>query len=167
MEFLENFDASSGEMMGAVTNAYSTWDEQYADIFEKAGTSVDDFASKVQEDMNAIEEAMVGEDGEGGAVGAAKELGEQMEDQIDGILEELRKWFEGENGGYSGMIDSIIENNEKLYGSIQALITAYADLGEVSNFAGENSNIQVGDTDTGTGTGGMPTGLASGGYTGR
>ena len=153
--------------MGGVAGAYSTWDEQYADIFAKAGTSVDDFKDKVTEDMAAIEDAMVGEDGEGGAVGAAKDLGDEMTEQIDNILEELRKWFEGENGGYSGMIDSIITNNEKLYGSIQALISAYADLGEISNFAAGNSGIEVGDHDTGTGTGGMPTGFASGGYTGR
>ena len=42
------------------------------------------------------------------------------------------------------MIDNIVTDNEKLYGSIQALLSAYAKLGQVSNFAGENTDIQVG-----------------------
>ena len=63
------------------------------------------------------------------------------------------------------MIDNIVTDNEKLYGSIQALLSAYAKLGQVSNFAGENTDIQVGEVDTGTGQGEIP-GFASGGYTG-
>lgn len=164
MDFLNQFDSSSGDMMSEVGNAYRNWDEQYADIFAKAGTSADGFKDKLAEDMKAIEEAMVGEDGDGGAVGAAKELGEQMQGQFDDILSNLQKWFE--EGGYSGMIDGIVTDNEKLYGSLQALLTAYAALGKVSNFALENTDIDVGDVDTGTGNGEIPTGFATGGYTG-
>lgn len=116
--------------------------------------------------MESIEEAMVGEDGEGGAVGAAKELGEEMTDQFDDIMEELRKWFEGENGGYSSMIDSIVGDNEKLYGSIQALLSAYADLGKVSNFAGDNPDVSAVDLDEHISNTEFPTTYATGGYTG-
>jgi len=164
-DFFSQFNESSQQMMDEVGTSYRTWDEQYKDIFEKAGTSADDFKDKVTEDMKAIEESIVGEDGEGGAVGAAKELGDQMTEQFDGIMENLRKWFEGEDGGYSKMIDSIVSQNEKLYGSIQALLSAYAKLGQVSNFAGDNKDIKVGEVDTGTGQGEIP-GFASGGYTG-
>jgi hypothetical protein len=40
---------------------------------EAAGTSVDGFKDKVVDDMGAVKDAMVGEDGEGGALGAAKD----------------------------------------------------------------------------------------------
>lgn len=90
-DFFAQFNQSSQQMMDEVGTSYRTWDEQYKDIFEKAGTSADGFKDKVVEDMEAIEESIVGEDGEGGAVGAAKELGDQMTTQFDAIMNNLRK----------------------------------------------------------------------------
>lgn len=71
---------------------------------------------------------MVG-DGEedGGAVGAAAELAEGMKTQFDSILENLRNWFSGE-GGYSAIMDESIQKSEKLYTTVNNLITAYSSL---------------------------------------
>ena len=57
-----------------------------------------------------------------------------------------------------------VTDNEKLYASIQALLSAYADLGIVSNYA-DGHGISDGSTETAPGQGNVPS-LATGGYTG-
>ena len=57
-----------------------------------AGTSVDGFKDKVVEDMGIIKEAMVGDDeGNGGAVNAAKDLVNELNTEFAEILDNLDK----------------------------------------------------------------------------
>ena len=125
---MTTFTEASDTMMQSVTGAYQQWQTNTELIFKAAGTTIDDFRDKVLEDMKDAEEAMIGdEEGNGGAVNAAKTLGEEMKSVFDDILKNLKKWFSGE-GGYSSQIDSIAEKNKILYSSIQSLITQYNNL---------------------------------------
>lgn len=132
-EYMNTFTEASNTMINSVTGAYQQWQINNDLILEAAGTSVDDFKDKVLEDMKDIEESIVGdEEGNGGAVNAAKTLEEEMKSVFDNILKNLKNWFSGE-GGYSRQIDNIANKNTALYNSIQQLITQYNALTDAAN----------------------------------
>lgn len=133
-EYMENFMAASGDMIAGTIDAYTQWGIDYEQIFRDAGTNVDDFADKVDEDMDKVREAMVGGEGDegyGGAVGAAAEMADKLKEEFEEILENLRNWFSGQ-GGYSSQMDSVIKKNEEVYKSINELINQYARLSNVN-----------------------------------
>jgi len=128
--YMNTFESSSNTMVTNVTGAFSQWQIDQDRIFKAAGTTVDDFKNKLVEDMQKAEEAMVGtgeEGDDGGALGAAKKLADEMKTVFDDILKNLNDWFSGENG-YSSKIDAITNKNREIYSSIQGLLEAYANL---------------------------------------
>lgn len=90
--YMNTFESSSNTMVTNVTGAFSQWQIDQDSIFKAAGTTVDDFKDKLVEDMQKAEEAMVGtgEEGDnGGALGAAKKLADEMKTVFDDILKNL------------------------------------------------------------------------------
>ena len=61
-------------------------------FFKAFGINFDNFAQRVVDDMDLVIQAMIGVDGNGGAVGVAKQLADEMGISIDDILEELKTW---------------------------------------------------------------------------
>ena len=167
--YMNTFQTASDNMISEVTGAYQQWQIDYDAIFQAAGTTVDGFKDKVLEDMKEAEKAMVGdEDGNGGAVNAAKDMATEMKNVFDEILKNLKEWFSGK-GGYSTQIDAITEKNKTIYQSIQSLITEYQNLTKAATDyanAPQGSGPQGGGGTSGA-TGGGKGGSGGGGSGGN
>lgn len=91
-DFMNDFRTSSEIMGDDIAAQYKKWGDYVRAITEAAGIDFDNFAQRVQNDMDLVIEAMIGADGNGGAVGIAKQLADELGISIDDILEELRTW---------------------------------------------------------------------------
>lgn len=87
---MNNFNDATAIMSEETAAQYQKWGDYIHSITEAAGIDFDNFAQRVADDMDLVIAAMIGEDGEGGAVGVAKQLADELGISIDDILEELR-----------------------------------------------------------------------------
>ena len=120
-DFMNDFRSASATMGDDVAAQYQKWGDYVKTITEAAGINFDNFAQRVADDMDLVIAAMIGEDGNGGAVGVAKQLADEMGISVDDILKELEGWWSGPEGR-SILMEAEIEENEKTYEQLEKLI---------------------------------------------
>lgn len=120
-DFMNDFRSASATMGDDVAAQYQKWGDYVKAITEAAGINFDNFAQRVADDMDLVIAAMIGEDGNGGAVGVAKQLADEMGMSVDDILKELEGWWSGPEGR-SILMEAEIEENEKTYEQLEKLI---------------------------------------------
>ena len=120
-DFMNDFRSASATMGDDVAAQYQKWGDYVKAITEAAGINFDNFAQRVADDMDLVIAAMIGEDGNGGAVGVAKQLADEMGISVDDILKELEGWWNGPEGR-SVLMEAEIEENEKTYEQLEKLI---------------------------------------------
>lgn len=120
-DFMNDFRSASATMGDDVAAQYQKWGDYVKAITEAAGINFDNFAQRVADDMDLVIAAMIGEDGNGGAVGVAKQLADEMGISVDDILKELEGWWNGPEGR-SVLMEAEIEENEKTYEQLERLI---------------------------------------------
>lgn len=103
--------AATGEMLLELSSAYSEWQTEVENAMALAGTSVDEFADKMEEDT----ERNVQDSGK--AAESVVNMGQQMEDTFSDTLSAIADW----ESEWGSAIDNAIANNEKLIKSFNEM----------------------------------------------
>ena len=103
--------AATGEMLLELSSAYSEWQTEVENAMALAGTSVDEFADKMEEDT----ERNVQDSGK--AAESVVDMGQQMEDTFSDTLSAIANW----ESEWGSAIDNAIANNEKLIKSFNEM----------------------------------------------
>ena len=98
-------------MLLELSSAYSEWQTEVENAMTLAGTSVDEFADKMEEDT----ERNVQDSGK--AAESVVDMGQQMEDTFSDTLSAIADW----ESEWGSAIDNAIANNEKLIKSFNEL----------------------------------------------
>lgn len=107
----EAWTAATGEMLLELSSAYSEWQTEVENAMALAGTSVDEFADKMEEDT----ERNVQDSGK--AAESVVDMGQQMEDTFSDTLSAIADW----ESEWGSAIDDAIAKNEKLIKSFNEM----------------------------------------------
>lgn len=120
-EFQQNFNDAighpdSGGFLYDLDNAFKTWEANTEEIFNSAGTSMEDFKDVVEDSVNDIVENSE----------EATESIEEMGDNVVSTFDEITNAVENWSNTYSETIDNILSRNEMLTKSFNELLKAWA-----------------------------------------
>lgn len=141
-EFQQNFNDAighpdSGGFLYDLDNAFKTWEANTEEIFNSAGTSMEDFKDVVEDSVNDIVENSEE------ATESIEEMGDNVVSTFDEITSAVQNW----SNVYSETIDSILARNEMLAKSFNELLKAWAGFEETTEV--EEGTAPGEDTETG------------------
>lgn len=121
-EFQTNFNEAIGHpdshgLLYDLNNAYETWVANTEAAMNAAGTSTQNFASDMADDVTDIISAS--ED----ATDAIETMGETVTGTFDKIVDAVESW----SNAYSATIDSILARNQALAESFNTILQAWSD----------------------------------------
>lgn len=121
-EFQTNFNEAIGHpdshgLLYDLNNAYESWVANTEAAMNAAGTSTQNFASDMADDVTDIISAS--ED----ATDAIEAMGETVTGTFDKIVDAVESW----SNAYSATIDSILARNQALAESFNAILQAWSD----------------------------------------
>ena len=136
----------SGGLLYDLDNAFKTWEANMEEVFESAGTTMDDFRDVVEDSVNDIVE------NSDEAAEAIEEMGDTVVSTFDEITSAVQNW----SNVYSETIDSILARNEMLAKSFNELLKAWAGFEEATEVEegtapGEDEEVDTGDLEGGDG----------------
>lgn len=136
----------SGGLLYDLDNAFKTWEANMEEVFESAGTSMDDFSGIVEDSVNDIVE------NSDEAAESIEEMGDTVVSTFDEITSAVQNW----SNVYSETIDSILARNEMLAKSFNELLKAWAGFEEATEVEegtapGEDEEVDTGDLEGGDG----------------
>ena len=136
----------SGGLLYDLDNAFKTWEANMEEVFESAGTTMDDFSGVVEDSVNDIVE------NSDEAAESIKEMGDTVVSTFDEITSAVQNW----SNVYSETIDSILARNEMLAKSFNELLKAWAGFEEATEVEegtapGEDEEVDTGDLEGGDG----------------
>lgn len=136
----------SGGLLYDLDNAFKTWEANMEEVFESAGTSMDDFSGVVEDSVNDIVE------NSDEAAESIEEMGDTVVSTFDEITSAVQNW----SNVYSETIDSILARNEMLAKSFNELLKAWAGFEEATEVEegtapGEDEEVDTGDLEGGDG----------------
>ena len=136
----------SGGLLYDLDNAFKTWEANMEEVFESAGTSMEDFRDVVEDSVNDIVE------NSDEATEAIEEMGDTVVSTFDEITSAVQNW----SNVYSETIDSILARNEMLAKSFNELLKAWAGFEEATEVEegtapGEDEEVDTGDLEGGDG----------------
>lgn len=150
-EFQQNFNDAighpdSGGFLYDLDNAFKTWEANTEEIFNSAGTSMEDFKDVVEDSVNDIVENSEE------ATESIEEMGDTVVSTFDEITSAVQNW----SNVYSETIDSILARNEMLAKSFNELLKAWAGFEEATEVEegtapGEDEEVDTGDLEGGDG----------------
>ena len=150
-EFQQNFNDAighpdSGGFLYDLDNAFKTWEANTEEIFNSAGTSMEDFKDVVEDSVNDIVE------NSDEAAESIEEMGDTVVSTFDEITSAVQNW----SNVYSETIDSILARNEMLAKSFNELLKAWAGFEEATEVEegtapGEDEEVDTGDLEGGDG----------------
>lgn len=127
----------SGGLLYDLDNAFKTWEANMEEVFESAGTSMDDFSGVVEDSVNDIVE------NSDEAAESIEEMGDTVVSTFDEITSAVQNW----SNVYSETIDSILARNEMLAKSFNELLKAWAGFEDATEI--EEGTAPGEDTETG------------------
>ena len=141
-EFQQNFNDAighpdSGGFLYDLDNAFKTWEANTEEIFNSAGTSMEDFKDVVEDSVNDIVENSE----------EATESIEEMGDNVVSTFDEITSAVENWSNTYSETIDNILSRNEMLTKSFNELLKAWAGFEDATEI--EEGTAPGEDTETG------------------
>lgn len=141
-EFQQNFNDAighpdSGGFLYDLDNAFKTWEANTEEIFNSAGTSMEDFKDVVEDSVNDIVENSE----------EATESIEEMGDNVVSTFDEITNAVENWSNTYSETIDNILSRNEMLTKSFNELLKAWAGFEDATEI--EEGTAPGEDTETG------------------
>ena len=136
----------SGGLLYDLDNAFKTWEANMEEVFESAGTTMDDFSGVVEDSVNDIVE------NSDEAAESIEEMGDTVVSTFDEITSAVQNW----SNVYSETIDSILARNEMLAKSFNELLKAWAGFEEATEVEegtapGEDEEVDTGDLEGGDG----------------
>ena len=136
----------SGGLLYDLDNAFKTWEANTEEVFNSAGTSMEDFRDVVEDSVNDIVENSEE------ATESIEEMGDNVVSTFDEITSAVQNW----SNVYSETIDSILSRNEMLAKSFNELLKAWAGFEEATEVEegtapGEDEEIDTGDLEGGDG----------------
>lgn len=126
-EFQQNFNDAIGHpdshgLLYDLSQAYETWANNTEAAMNAAGTSVQDFADDMAEDVDDIVEASEE------ATDAIEDMGEKVEETFADLTTAVQNW----SNEYSRIIDEMLQKNTALAESFNKLLQAYSDYTDAS-----------------------------------
>lgn len=136
----------SGGLLYDLDNAFKTWEANMEEVFESAGTTMEDFKDVVEDSVNDIVENSEE------ATESIEEMGDNVVSTFDEITSAVQNW----SNVYSETIDSILSRNEMLAKSFNELLKAWAGFEEATEVEegtapGEDEEVDTGDLEGGDG----------------
>ena len=136
----------SGGLLYDLDNAFKTWEANMEEVFESAGTTMDDFSGVVEDSVNDIVE------NSDEAAESIEEMGDTVVSTFDEITSAVQNW----SNVYSETIDSILARNEMLAKSFNELLKAWAGFEEATEVEegtapSEDEEVDTGDLEGGDG----------------
>lgn len=127
----------SGGLLYDLDNAFKTWEANMEEVFESAGTTMDDFSGVVEDSVNDIVENSEE------AAESIEEMGDTVVSTFDEITSAVQNW----SNVYSETIDSILARNEMLAKSFNELLKTWAGFKDATEI--EEGTAPGEDTETG------------------
>ena len=138
------WNIASDRMLIELSTAYSTWQSEVDTIMGAAGTSVEGFADKMEEETDRnVQDSEKAKD-------AVEDMAEKMQEDFANTIDKIVEW----ESTWGAKVDDAIKKNNELIASYNALKQAMADALDTGDDSGNGDGSGDGDNGGGDGSGG-------------